>query len=97
MRESQQMDKSQADAIARAMLEPDLKVQEELRQKRVAEDRSLADRRLVAWFSLPGFALGAAMAYFIGHRLASGAIWGGIAGSSVGWAAVWWRRRRAAP
>jgi hypothetical protein len=96
-RDSQQMDKSQANAIAQAILEPDLKAQEEVRRKRAAHERSLADRRLVAWFSLPGFAIGAAVASFTGHRFTIGVILGGIAGSLIGWAVVWWRRRRVAP
>jgi hypothetical protein len=91
------MDRSQADAIAQAILQPDLKAQEEIRRKRAVEERSLADRRLVAWFSLPGFAIGAAMAYFTGHRFTNGIIWGGVAGGVIGWAVVWWRRRRSAP
>jgi len=91
------MDKSQANAIAQAILEPDLKAQEEVRRKRAAHERSLADRRLVAWFSLPGFAIGAAVASFTGHRFTIGVILGGIAGSLIGWAVVWWRRRRVAP
>ncbi|WP_349656787.1 hypothetical protein [Xanthomonas sp. 10-10] len=91
------MDKSQADAIAQAIFEPEVKAQEETRRKRAEQDRSLADRRVVAWVSLPGFVIGAALAYFTGHRFSNGVIWGGVAGGAVGWAVVWWRRRRSAP
>lgn len=88
------MDKSQADAIAEAILEPGLKEREVRRRKRAAEQRSLADRRVVAWFAFPGFVIGAAVAHFSGERFSSGVIWGGIAGAVVGWAVVGWRRRR---
>ena len=92
-----EVDKSQAEAIARAILEPDLEAQKAIRSKRAAEERSLADRRLVAWFSLPGFVIGAAVAHFTGNRFSNGIIWGGIVGAIVGWIVVWWRRHRSAP
>ena len=87
------MDKSQADAISRAVLEPDPKVQEELHRKRALEAQWLADRRQAAVFVLVGFAIGAAVAYFTGERFTAGGLWGGIAGGAVGWALVWWRKR----
>lgn len=46
------MEKQQAEAIAQAILEPDLSVQAELRRKREAEERSLAVRRVIATFVL---------------------------------------------
>ena len=33
----------------------------------------------------------------IGDVALSGPLWGGIAGGAIGWAVVWWRRRRSAP
>ncbi|MBK1690204.1 hypothetical protein [Rubrivivax gelatinosus] len=90
------MDKQQADAIAQAILQPGLDEREKMRQKREARQRSLADRRLVAWVTMPGFAIGALVAYWTGHRFAEGVVWGGFAGSLVGWMLVWWRRRRSA-
>ena len=90
------MDKSQADAIARAVLEPDPKVQAALRRKRELEARDLADKRRVAVFMLVGFAIGALIAYLVGERFTAGGLWGGIAGGAVGWALVWWRNRRGA-
>ena len=88
------MERSKAEAIAQAVLEPDLKVQEELGRKRVAEERSLAERRKVAWFVLAGLAVGAGVAYFGGHRISAGALWGGIVAALVGWGLVGWRRYR---
>lgn len=88
------MDKTQADAIAQAILQPDLEAQEEIRRKRVAEERTLADRRVVARLSLFGIAIGGAAACFAGGRLMDGVIWGGLTGGVIGWAVVWWRRRR---
>ena len=90
------MDKSQADAIARAVLEPDPRVQEDLRRRRALEARWLADRRQVAVFLLVGFAIGALIAYLIGERFTAGGLWGGMAGGALGWALVWWRSRRGA-
>ena len=90
------MEKQQAEAIAQAILEPDLKAQEELRRKREAEDRSVAVRRFIAGFVLVGFAIGAATAYFAGERFTVGGLWGGIGGAVVGWAVGAWRDRRRA-
>ncbi|MEN1973457.1 hypothetical protein WCE34_14200 [Luteimonas sp. MJ204] len=90
------MEKQQAEAIAQAILEPDLKVQTELRRKREAENRSLALRRFIAAFVLVGFPIGAAVAYFAGERFTLGGLWGGIGGAAVGWAVAAWRERRAA-
>ena len=90
------MEKQQAEAIAQAILEPDLKVQTELRRKREAEHRSLAFRRFIAAFVLMGFAIGAAVAYFAGERFTLGGIWGGMVGAAVGWAVGAWRDRRRA-
>ena len=58
------MDKNQADAIAQAILEPDLKVQEELSRKRAADAAKLIMQRRLAWFGLAGFALGAVVGYY---------------------------------
>lgn len=90
------MDKQQAEAIAQAILQPSLDEREKLRQKREARQRSLADRRVAALFMISGFAIGALVAYWTGHRFSEGIFWGGPAGSLVGWMVVWWRRRRSA-
>lgn len=83
------MDKTQADAAAQAILEPHLRAQdtrrEEIRAKRVAEEAILARKRRVAWFGLAGSGIGATIAYVSGIRFTLGIIWGGIAGSAVGW------------
>ncbi|PKM16280.1 MAG: hypothetical protein CVV12_04760 [Gammaproteobacteria bacterium HGW-Gammaproteobacteria-2] len=79
------MDKTQADAIAQAILEPDLRAQEEIRLKRAREDADLARKRRVAVFVLIGSSIGAAIAYYLDYRFTLGIIWGGLAGSVVGW------------
>ena len=79
------MEKTQADAIAQALLEPNLRAQEELRIKRASEATQLAHKRRVAWFSLAGSAVGAAIAYSSGARFTVGIIWGGLVGFAVGW------------
>ncbi len=90
------MEKQQAEAIAKVILEPDLNAQAELRRKREAEDRSLAVRRFIAGFVLVGFAIGAATAFFAGERFTDGGLWGGIGGAAVGWVVGAWRDRRRA-
>lgn len=90
------MDNSQADAIAKAMLEPDKKAQEEIRRRRLAEAQSLSRRRKVAWFVLAGALLGVVVVQFTGQRFSEGIIWGGIPGAIVGWLFVTWGRRKPA-
>ena len=79
------MEKTQADAIAQAILEPDLRAQEELRNKRAVESVQFARKRQVAWFTLTGAGVGAAIAYFSGARFSIGIIWGGLVVSAAGW------------
>lgn len=79
------MEKSQSDAIAKALLEPDLRAQQDLREKRAIESVQLARKRRVAWFTLIGAGIGAAVAYFGGIHFSIGVIWGGLSGSAVGW------------
>jgi type VI protein secretion system component VasF len=92
MKQSEPLDKSQAEAIADVMLKPDPAVRDALARKRLAEAQSLRERRTVAWFVLAGAVLGAAVAYFTGHRFSNGALYGGTASSAVGWLYVLWRR-----
>ena len=87
------MERNHAEAIAKAIMEPGLKAQEELRRKREAERRSLAVRRSAAGFVLVGFAIGAGAAYLVGVRFTTGGLWGGMAGAVVGWAVGAWRTR----
>jgi len=79
------MDRTQADAIAQAILAPDLDRQEETRQKRAIEAAYLSRKRKVAWFALVGSAIGAAAADLSGTSLSVGVIWGGLASSALGW------------
>ncbi|MCL6619354.1 MAG: hypothetical protein K6T33_06145 [Thermomonas hydrothermalis] len=91
------MDKSQAEAVAQAILDPDVKSQEEVCRKRAAADRRLAERHKVVWFLLVGGALGAAVAYFSGHSFTKGMVWGGVAAAFVRWVFVTWGRYRSVP
>jgi hypothetical protein len=79
------MKKTQADAIVQAIMEPDIRVQEETRRKHAVVSAQLARRRRVAWFSLVGAGVGTAIAYYAGVRFPLGIIYGGLAGSAVGW------------
>lgn len=90
------MDKTQADAVSQAILEPHLREQEtrasEIRARREAAAALHARKRLAAWFALGGMGVGAAIAYFSSLHFAQGLIWGGLAGAAL---AVLVRQRRA--
>lgn len=79
------MEGTQADAIAQAILAPDLNRQEETRQNRAIEAAYLSRKRKVAWFALFGMTVGAAVAYLSGTSFSVGVIWGGLASSVLGW------------
>jgi hypothetical protein len=79
------MDKTQADAIAQAILEPELRAREEILHKRAAKAAELARKRRIAWFSLIGACIGSAIAYYGGFRFSLGVIYGALTGSAVGW------------
>ncbi|HEU4670859.1 MAG TPA: hypothetical protein VFR91_09120 [Dyella sp.] len=83
------MEKTRADAIVQAILEPDLRAQEELRRKRARESAQMARKRRVAWLALVGAGIGTAVAWFGGNHLSSGVIWGGLAGAGLGWLITW--------
>ena len=89
------MQKSQSDAMVDAVLAPDPEFREQLRQRESAEARSLAERRLVAVWTLVAMALTGTVAYLGGPPVSRAIIWGGIAGSLACWSVVWWRRRAA--
>jgi len=93
---SQHMDKTQAEAIAQAILQPDLKAQEELRRKKEKAAWLLAEKRKVAWFILTGFAVGAAFAYVNDTPFTTGGLWGAISAGAFGWLLVGWRTLRRA-
>lgn len=90
------MDRSQADAIVHAILEPDFKVQEEICRKRAADERGLAEGRKVALFMLAGFAIGALSAYLMDKSISAGGLWGGIASAAIGRIIIGWRNSRRA-
>ena len=92
--DEQMMDKSRAEAIAQAILEPDLKVQAELRHKRGMEAQRLSEGRKRAGFALVAMPLGAGIAHFTGHHFSSGALYGGAVGAALGWLVSARRRRR---
>ncbi len=79
------MERTQSDAIAKAILGPDLRTQEQIRQKRIAETAYLSRKRKVAWLALAGSGFAAGIAYLIGVQFPIGVVWGGLASSIVGW------------
>lgn len=87
------MDRKHTDAIAEAVLTPDPTHRQAIARKRAAYERSLAERRHVALWTLPGCAIGAGVAHLASVRFTEGVIWGGIVGAALGWGVVLWRRR----
>lgn len=79
------MDKSHAEAIAEAMLNPEPGLREELQRKRASEASQLARQRKIALCTLIGFAPGAAIAYALGESIGMGTLLGSFAGSAIGW------------
>lgn len=83
------MEKTRAEAITQAIMEPDLRVQEELRARRAEEAAQLARRRRVAMFMLAGCGIGAVAGHFGGAGFSDGMIWGGLTSAAVGWLVTW--------
>ena len=79
------MDKKQADVVARSLLEPDTRAQEDVRLKRAAVAIEGSRKQQIAWFTLAGFAVGAAVAYFGAIAFVPGFFLGGLVGSLVGY------------
>lgn len=79
------MDKKQADVVARSILEPGTRAQEEVRLKRTAAANERSWRQRIAWFSLGGFAVGSAAAYVGVIPFVPGFFLGGLVGSLVGY------------
>ncbi|RPD83478.1 hypothetical protein [Luteimonas sp. 100069] len=78
------MDKSQADVVAQAILEPSLKEQAEVRQLRERRaQRAAAHRRQTLYFVV-GYVAGAAIGYFGFGRVAMYGVAGGFLGLLAG-------------
>jgi len=78
------MDKSQADVVAQAILEPSLKEQAEDRQLRERRaQRTAAHRRQTLYFVV-GYVVGVAIGYFGFGRVAMYGVAGGFVGLLVG-------------
>jgi hypothetical protein len=88
------MDRTQADAIAEALMLPEPLAQLQRERTRAAQARSLAQRRWVAGISLPCMAIGALVAHFNGQHFAHGIVVGGLIGGALGRALCWCRERR---
>ncbi|MCD9087254.1 hypothetical protein [Stenotrophomonas sp. SY1] len=87
------MEKTQADAIARAMLEPRTEAREDIRRRRAAQAQWLHRKRQVAWFALAGTGVGAVAAYWLDQQLGGGLVYGALAGAAMGWGVLWLRGR----
>ena len=82
---STHMDKKQADVVARSILEPGSRAQEEVRLKRATVANERSRRQRIAWFTLGGFAVGSAVAYVGVISFVPGFFLGGLVGSLVGY------------
>ena len=74
------MDKTQADAIAQAILDREPLAKEESRLKRARQAEKVASQRRQAKFVLAGYALGAASGYFISGSVGSFGLLGALVG-----------------
>ena len=88
------MDKTQADAIITAMLEPDLMIQQEIQRKREREAGQLGVQRRRAGFVLAGFAAGIAIGYPMGGFDSRHGLMGMAAGLLAGAMVERMRKRR---
>lgn len=82
------MDKAQAEAIANALLGPDMKAQEAARQRYRARELGRMRSRKVAWFAAAGALVGAIGVAIAGGRFFDGVVWGAPVGAIVGWLVV---------
>lgn len=93
------MDRTEADAIATALLGPATQAQQETRraleERRARESQVLANKRRVAIFMLVGVAVGAVAGWVLAQQPVQGVTWGGLAGAALGWLSVWLRPVRA--
>ncbi len=89
------MDRTQADAVAQAMLEPDVKAQEENRRRRAQDAAKLANQRNHAKFVIGGYLAGAAIGYFAFGRIAHFGLMGAVLGMLTSLLAVHLRKRGA--
>jgi len=90
------MERTQADAVAEAILEPHLREQqarhEAMQARRAEEALVMRRKRRAAWFVLAGWGLGLLVAWACGFALLQGTIWGGLSGALIGLAVT--RRMR---
>lgn len=73
------MNRTQAEAIADAMLARDPERQERLRLRREAEARQLREGRKLAVVALVAMAVGGVIAYLTDHHFATGALYTALA------------------
>lgn len=77
------MQQTHADAIARAILEPDPAARAAIQRKRDAEAQQRVESRRLAWLVLLAMPVGALVAHATGHDFASGALYGGFAAVAI--------------
>ena len=90
------MERSQADEVAQAILEPSVKAQaEDRRRLEMKAGRAAAHRRQSLYF-IAGYVVGAAVGYFVFDRISLYGVAGGFVGVLVGALVARFRRRVAA-
>ena len=90
------MRKPDVDAIADAIMRPDLEARQELERKRIKAAWRQSEQRKAAWLALVGMALGAAITLSAGESFAADAWRGAIAGLAMGGLWIGVRRLRGA-
>ncbi len=77
------INKDQAEAIAAAILAPDLKAQDDLQNKKMAGEAKLANQRRTAKFALVGCVLGTVVGYLSSSHIFYFFVAGGLLGAIV--------------
>ncbi|MCC4634764.1 MULTISPECIES: hypothetical protein [Xanthomonas] len=94
LEDTRHVHRTQADAIAEAIMLPETRARLQRKHMRAAQARSLAQRPWVARMSLPCMAIAALVAHFNGQGVAHGIVVGRLTGEALGSALFWYREGR---
>ncbi|MFC0154571.1 hypothetical protein ACFFJ4_13370 [Xanthomonas dyei] len=94
LEDTRHVQRTQADAIAEAMMLPETRARLQREHMHAAQARGAAQRRVAAGISLPCMAIAALVAHFNGQGVAHGIVVGALIGGGLGLALCWFRERR---
>lgn len=87
------MDKTQAEVVANALLQPARQAQEEERLAKAERERKVARQRLIARFAILGVVIGSLIGYFMHKNVLAFLGSGGAVGVVVGALVASWPRK----